>query len=286
MSTEASRSTARSVTLVTDVLVDGLDHPEGVAWDPAARTLWAGGEDGQLYHVDVEAGTWAEAPRAPGFVLGLAVDGQSRVAICCSGARSLCVLAEGAVQTVREGFTFPNYPAFAPDGTLYVTDSGHWGSSDGRVFRLSPDGDLEVFSTALPHFPNGCAITPDGRHLWLVESHAPTLNRVDLATGACEQIARLDGTVPDGVALTDDGGVLVSCYRPDRIVHLAADGTVEIVADDPQGTMLSAPTNVAFVGDGLDRLVAANLGRWHLTLVETGLRGLPLHYPPTWAVDA
>jgi len=29
-----------------ETLVDGLDHPEGVAWDPATGALWAGGEDG------------------------------------------------------------------------------------------------------------------------------------------------------------------------------------------------------------------------------------------------
>ena len=33
------------------VLVDGLDHPEGVAYDPAAGVIWAGGEAGQLYRV-------------------------------------------------------------------------------------------------------------------------------------------------------------------------------------------------------------------------------------------
>src|SRR3954465_12114921 len=122
----------------TEVLVDGLDHPEGVAWDPAAHVLWAGGEDGQLYRVDVEARTWHVAARAPGFVLGLAVDGRGRVFACCQGAGSLCVLDEGAVQTLRDGFVFPNYPAFAPDGTLFVSDSGHWGSDDGRVYRLDP----------------------------------------------------------------------------------------------------------------------------------------------------
>src|SRR5256885_835240 len=56
----------------TEILVDGFDHPEGVAWDPATGTLWAGGEDGQLYRVDIEARTRAGAARAPGFVLGLA----------------------------------------------------------------------------------------------------------------------------------------------------------------------------------------------------------------------
>lgn len=265
------------------MLVDGLDHPEGVAWDPHAGVLWAGGEDGQLYRVDVDARTWTEAARAPGFVLGLAVDGRGRVVICCQGARALCVLEDGAVRTLHDGFTLPNYPAFGPDGTLYVSDSGTWARDDGRVFRLGADNTLEQLCDGLPHFPNGCAVTADGEALWLVESHEPTVNRIDLASGEVEEVARLEGTVPDGVALTDDGGLLVSCYRPDRIVHLDRDGRVEVVAEDPQGTMLSAPTNVVFAGD---RLVSANLGRWHLTLVETGLRGLPLHYPDTWAADA
>jgi len=185
---------------------------------------------------------------------------------------------------LHDGFALPNYAAFAPDGTLYFSDSGRWGRADGRVLRLFPDNGLDVLSTELPHFPNGCAVTADGRYLWLVESFVPTVNRIDLETGAVEQVTRLDGTVPDGIAFTDDGGVVVSCYRPDRIVHIDRDGRVEIVAEDPQGTILAAPTNIVFLGD---RLVSANLGRWHLTLLsDTGLRGTPLHYPQRWAVDA
>jgi gluconolactonase len=268
-----------------EVLVDGLDHPEGVAWDPTSHTLWAGGEAGQIYRVDVERRSCDEAAHAPGFVLGLAVDGRGRVVICCQGARSLCLLEHGDVRKLRDGFRLPNYPAFAPDGTLYISDSGTWAANDGRVFRLGVDGSLGLLSDALPHFPNGCAVTADGHHLWIVESYVPTVNRIDLRTGEVEQIIRLDGTVPDGVAFTDDGGVLVSCYRPDRIVYVGRDGTVETVAEDPQGTLLAAPTNVVFVGPGRDRLVSANLGRWHLTLLDVGLRGLPLHYPTTWAAD-
>jgi len=247
----------------TEVLVDGLDHPEGVAWDPRSRVLWAGGEDGQLYRVDVEARTWEEAARAPGFVLGLAVDARGRVVVCCSGTGSLCLLEDGAVRTLHDGFTLPNYAAFAPDGALYFSDSGHWGADKGRVFRLDADGGLELFSGELRRFPNGCAVTPDGRWLWMVESYVPTVNRFDLGSGAVEEVTRLDGTVPDGVAFTTDGGVLISCYRPDRIVHIDCDGNVETVAEDPQGTLLAAPTNIVFVGEQRDRLVSANLGRWH-----------------------
>jgi gluconolactonase len=271
---------------VIEVLVDGLDHPEGVCWDPGAGVLWAGGEAGQVYRVHLDERRAEEVARAPGFVLGLAVDGRGRVVLCCSDRGLVCLLEDGAVRTIENGFRFPNYPAFAPDGTLYVSDSGSWGGANGRVWRLAPEGELEVFSEQLTDFPNGCAVTADGRYLWIVESYRPTVNRFDLRTGELEQVTRLEGTVPDGVAFTADGGVVVSCYRPDRIVHIDAAGTVQIVAEDPQGTLLGGPTNVAFAGPGLDRLVCANLGRWHLSLVDTGLRGTPLHYPENWAADA
>ena len=120
----------------------------------------------------------------------------------------------------------------------------------------------------------------------MVESYAPTVNRFDVSTGEVEEVTRLDGTVPDGIAFTEDGGVVVSCYRPDRIVHIDRNGVVEVIADDPQGTLLAAPTNIVFVGEARDRLVSANLGRWHLTLLDAGLRGVPLHYPKRWAADA
>jgi gluconolactonase len=269
-----------------EVLVEGLDHPEGVCWDPDSNVLWAGGEAGQLYRIDPDARTVELAALAPGFVLGLAVDAHGRLAVCVSSDGSLCVFDGGSVRRVATGLGFPNYPAFGPDGTVWLADSGAWERNDGRVLRIAPDGEVDVFSTALPHFPNGCAVTADGRWLWLVESYEPTVNRLDLASGQVEEVARLEGTVPDGVAFTADGGVLVSCYRPDRIVHIDRDGSVEVVAEDPQGTLLAAPTNVCFMGARLDRLVSANLGRWHLTVIDAALTGVPLHYPERWAADA
>jgi gluconolactonase len=268
------------------VLVEGLDHPEGVCWDPGGRVLWAGGEAGQLYRVDPESRSVEVAGHAPGFVLGLAVDAAGRLAVCVSSDGSLCSFDGETVRRVATELGFPNYPAFGPDGTLWLADSGTWGRSDGRALRLDPDGTVDVLSTALPHFPNGCAVSPDGRWLWMVESYEPTVNRFDLLTGELEEVTRLPGTVPDGVAFTADGGVLVSCYRPDRIVLIGEDGTTDIVAEDPQGTLLAAPTNVCFMGERLDRLVSANLGRWHLTLVDAGLTGVPLHAPVRWAADA
>jgi gluconolactonase len=274
------------------VLVDGLDHPECVAWDPDAGVLWAGGEAGQLYRVDVERGSAREVARAPGFVLGLAVDGAGRLAVCASDDGSVCVLEEGRVRRVittveDEPLALPNYPAFAPDGTLYLSASGAWGADDGRVVRIEPDGSASDFSRVPCAFTNGLAVSPDGGWLWCVESYRPRLTRFDLRGGGTpEVVLEIPGTVLDGLACTADGGLLIACYRPDRIYHLAMSGALEVVAEDPQGTLLAAPTNVCFVGPRLDRVVSANLGRWHLTLLDLGLTGAPPHRPVRWAADA
>ncbi len=274
-------------------LVEGLDHPEGVAFDPDAGELVSAGEDGQVWRIDPARREVREVARVPGQVLGVTTDGAGRIVACCAADGSVrTVDGHGSVREVLrtvdgERLVLPNFPAFGPDGSLYVTASGRWGANDGRVVRLHPDGRAETLTRHVNRFPNGCAVTPAGDALWLVESYSPTVNRLDLrAGGAPEVVARLDGTVPDGVVLTDDGGLLVTCYRPDRILHLDTAGRVEIVADDPQGTLLAAPTNACFLGPVLDRLAVANLGRWHLTLLDPGLRGLPLHRPRRWGVNA
>ena len=171
------------------VLVDGLDHPEGVAYDPAADVDLGGRRGpGQLYRV--RGGGFEEVARAPGFVLGLAVDGRGRLAVCASSDGSLCAYDGDGVHRLVPDLGFPNWPAFAPDGTLYVSDSGGWGADDGRLVRIAPDGTAETFSRAVPHFTNGCAVTPGRRWLWVVESYVPIVSRFDLETGEREEICR------------------------------------------------------------------------------------------------
>jgi gluconolactonase len=254
-------------------LVSGLDHPEGVCWEPRAGLLYAGGELGQLYRATLDGGV-EEVARMPKFALGMAVDAQGHVFVCCQDAGVW--RWDGAdVSPVADGFVFANYPAFGADGVLYVSDSGLWGENDGCI-----RADGEVLTRHAPNFTNGLAVSPDGEWLWVAESYEPRVGRLDLASGDYESVVQLDNTVPDGLAFDDEGGVLISCYRPDRIYHLDANGELSVLAEDPQGTMLAAPTNICFAGEGLDRVVSANLGRWHLTVIDdTGLRGAPLHRP-------
>lgn len=274
-------------------LVDGLDHPEGVCWDPAGRDVYAGGEAGQVYRVPLDEPRVEQVATAPDFVLGLAADGHRRLVLCVTGdTPSLCVVDGAEVRTLLaevegEALRFPNYPAFEADGTLWFTDSGPWGEHTGRLIRVDVDGRASVVSRALNRFPNGCAVSPDGRWLWVVESLGPTVSRFDLRSGGGpELLVTLHGHVPDGLAFTRGGGCVITNYRPDRVYHLDADGRLDVIAQDPHGTLIAAPTNACFVGDALDRLVLASLGRWHLTIADVGLVGEPLNYPARWAADA
>ena len=275
------------------VLVEGLDHPEGVCWSPTEKVIYAGGEQGQVYRVGLDDPHADIVAQAPDFVLGLAIDGVGRLVLCVTGEHpSICLVDGGKVRNLfshvaGEALVFPNYAAFEADGTLWFTDSGAWGEHQGKLVRVGVDGSAEIVSKALNRFPNGCAVSPDGRWLWVVESLGPTVSRFNVRTGeGPELLVTLHGHVPDGLAFTSDGGCLISNYRPDRIYHLDAAGHLEVVAQDPHGTLIAAPTNVCFVGQDLDRVVSANLGRWHLTWLDLGLTGTPLFRPERWAADS
>jgi gluconolactonase len=276
------------------VLVEGLDHPEGLALG-LDGAIYAGGEAGQIYRVtgwreSLAGGGPAEAVQlatTAGFVLGMALDGGGHIYACDHRRHEvLRVSPAGAVSVYTSGapgtaLRTPNYPVFDAAGRLYVSDSGAWGQDDGRLFRVDPGGATQVVASAPRHFPNGLALSPDGAWLYVAESTLPGVTRLrtagDGTLGAPEEVVRLPGTVPDGLAFDAGGTLYVSCYRPDRIYRVGPGGGIDVLADDPAGTALAAPTNVAFLGDGW--MGVANLGRWHLAALPAQTPGAPLHYP-------
>jgi sugar lactone lactonase YvrE len=97
----------------------------------------------------------------------------------------------------------------------------------------------------------------------------------DGTAGEKADFVTLPGSYPDGLAVAEDGTVFIGCYQPSHILAVDADKQVYVVGEDVSAHLLAHPTNIAFQGDAL---ISANLGRWHLTRLEVGMRGLPL--PP------
>jgi gluconolactonase len=248
----------------------------------------AGGEAAEIYTVSLD-GEVTKVGSTGGSMLGVAVDGRGRVYACDDGNGEIARWdpATKEVTTYARGadgqdMDCPNVAAFGPDGTLYVTCSGE----DGRpeILRIAPGGDpVERWTDAVPGYPNGALVTPDGSALIVVEAHAQRLVRVaiqaDGSAGDVSVIASLPDTDADGVALAADGSLWVTLYRPDGLVRIDAGGNVELVFDDHLAHTFDAPTNIAWVGTALDRVVVANVGDTFLSIGDVGVSGQSLHYP-------
>jgi gluconolactonase len=225
-----------------------------------------------------------------GSMLGVAVDGRGRVYACDAGhgeivrwdrsSDDLSVYARGVE---GEDMDCPNVAAFGPDGSMYVTCSGEAGRPE--VLRISPGGGdrVERWTTAVAGYPNGCVVTLAADAIVVVEAHEQRLVRVpiraDGSAGDPSVIADLPDTDPDGIALDASGDMWVTLYRPDGLARVTAAGAVEVMIDDHLARTFDAPTNIAWIGEGLDRVVVANVGDRFLSIGDLGVPGQPLAFP-------
>ncbi len=251
--------------------------------------LYAGGEAGQVYKVTLD-GASELVGTTGGFALGVCVDADLNAYVCDMKRMAVVRVApDGIASVYADGLPSrpmrnPNFPVFDEAGNLYVSDSGGWKTDDGCIWVIRPGGACEVLRDDVAAFPNGLAISPDGRYLYAIESLGFRVVRVAISngtsTGPVEKVLDTpERHLPDGLAFDAEGGLYVACYTPDVIYRLAPDGSLDTVASDWESVVLSCPTNVVFAGPDRRTLVAASLGRWHLSKAEVRVPGMPLNYP-------
>lgn len=276
-----------------ETLAEGLDHSEGIAIGPDG-SVYVGNEAGEILRL--EDGELRVVARPGGFILGLAFDADGLL-YACDDERKLVLRIDPQsgeweqffAGTEERPLRSPNWPAFDAQGNLYVSDSGGWQQADGAIWVIRPGRRAEIFTEESADFPNGLALAPDGSKLYAVESTPGRIIEIpiddDGSAGPRRVLCELGYVVPDGIALVDDGSVVIACYRPDAIYRWSEADGLEVLAADPQGTALSAPTNIAFGGPDRSLAIFPNLAGWHLSQGRFGLRGVPLALPSTELVD-
>ena len=116
----------------------------------------------------------------------------------------------------------------------------------------------------------------------MIGSQEVGLDRVDTFASGLDQAEGICDpgiVVPDGIAATSEGGLVIACYRPDALPCWHPDRGLATLAADPRGTVLAAPTNAVFTGPDPDPIVFPNLGRSHLTRGRFGMQGVPVSDP-------
>jgi sugar lactone lactonase YvrE len=247
---------------------------EGIAVANDGR-ICVGAEDGWIYAISPQ-GEVSQFAKLPGRPLGIAIDQQGNLFVCDWEAHGVYkVTASAEVSCFADADTdgahkiqCPNFCVFDEQGNLYVSDTGTSRRNaqiykpDGKIFRISPTGQCELFADGL-YQANGLAIRRGESALYVIQSAADNVLKLELkADGRLGKVgvyARDLIGLPDGMAFTESGDLLVVTGLHEIIYRVTTRGITEIFVEDKNAEKLIAPANPAFGGKNLDELYITNL---------------------------
>jgi sugar lactone lactonase YvrE len=144
-----------------------------------------------------------------------------------------------------EGASFLNDVTVAPDGTVYVSDTGLRAGAGGleadkkdAIYKVDPNGQLSTLikGEALGQ-PNG--LSADATGVWVC-TWTGTMYHVTL-DGKQETGVHAPGLQLDGLARTSDGQSIVSSWEKSMVYLESADGQFSPLVSD-----LKAPADLAY----------------------------------------
>ncbi len=148
----------------------------------------------------------------------------------------------------------PNDLLMDEHGNLFFTDSIRY---DGVVFYISSNGVEHAIATSLD-FPNGIALSNDGKKLFVAESFKNRIISIDLEQGISSQMkyevfidlplnksGNLVDNLPDGIAINKKGLMAVAHYGMGSVHIVDSDGKLISTHD----VEMKLSSNVYFLDD-------------------------------------
>lgn len=235
----AGRRQVAVETYEPKVLAEGLVFGEGPRWRDGK--LWISDMfDGRVVTVSLDGNveTAVEVQRPSG--LGWLPDGTLLVVSMTD--RKVLKLVDGRLETHADLWQLcggdTNDMVVDRQGRAYVGNFGFdFGAGQSpkttKLVLVQPDGDAAAVGGELL-FPNGTAISPNGRTLVVAETLGARLSVFDVAEDGSlsnqRVFAELPGRQPDGICLDAAGAVWVSCFSQDEFVRVHEGGAISASA--------------------------------------------------------
>lgn len=162
--------------------------------------------------------------------------------------------ASGAIEVFlngpeKEQFKGVNDLVFASNGDLYFTDQGGTGLQDptGRVYRLTPDGDLRALISTVPG-PNGIVLNAAEKIVYVVARTCSVWQMPITPQGGASKVSefcRLPCPAPDGLVADIEGNIFCAAPGLGVVWGWTAQGVPRYRVNSAGGHHL---TNAAFGG--------------------------------------
>jgi gluconolactonase len=270
-------------------LAGGFTFTEGPAWDARREVLYFS----DIPPANIVSWDGSEARiinSESGQSNGLMMDRAGMLIACEHGGRRVSRAVPGndgrAIVTHFQGkkLNSPNDLWIDQTGGFYFTDP-RYGNRDSMemsiegVYYVNADGEITRVIDDLAK-PNGIAIAPDGRYLYVCDNGADALYRYPITApgklGKGERFVYV--WYPDGMTVDDDGRLYVTCAKDIWVFDRNGGWVGEI-------KVAEGPANCTF--GGRDQKTLFITARKSLYAVQTQVRGWHVHldgvrrYPPT-----
>ncbi len=230
----------------------GFRFTEGPVWSREGFLLFSDIPNDKIMRFVPGKGTEVFREKSEG-ANGNTFDAQGRLYSCESRTRRVTRTdKKGRIEVLADKWegkrlNAPNDIVVRKDGQVYFTDPAFGGSTDQReldfygVYHITPKGQMEVVAKPKGR-PNGLALSPNGRILYVDNSDERNVRAYDLdrngkATNERIVVSGVEG-VPDGMKVDEKGNL-----------YITAKG---VAVYSPEGKLLTTmevaetPANCAF----------------------------------------
>ena len=261
-------------------IVANLHFAEGPVWSYDGYLVFSDTVVDKLFKVVPGSANEVFSERAGGAI-GNAYDTEGRLYSCEFRQRRVTrTLKNGKVEVLAarfEGkrFNAPNDIVVRRDGQVYFTDPAFGAQQDTRemdfygVYHVTPKGEIEVVAKWKTR-PNGIALSPNGRTLYVSDSDERNVRAYDLdgkGVASKERVA-VDkiGGVPGGLRTDENGNLYVAAKAV--YVYDLANGPAKLLGEIP---LAETPSNLAFGDADMETLYIT--ARTSVYRVRLGVKG-------------